>query len=235
MRSKQSGFTLVEIAIVLVIIGLLLGGVLKGQELINSAKVKNIANDLNGIAAGVYAYQDRYKAFPGDDSAAVARWALTAGRQGDKNGVVGTTTTNFNGTDVSENTFFWQHMRHAGFVAGDKTNGEQPRNTLGGIVGVQTGTGVAATPDLGGLVVCTSNLPGKIAEAIDLQFDDGIKNAGNLRGYNQNSSFSLTAAGTPVSISDTATDNPTRPTSADTATTYASANDIVLYTICKAL
>lgn len=233
MRSKQSGFTLVEIAIVLVIIGLLLGGVLKGQELINSAKVKNIANDLNGIAAGVYAYQDRYKAFPGDDAAAVARWSLTAGRQGDKNGVVGTTTTNFNGTDVNENTFFWQHMRHAGFVAGDKGNGEQPRNTLGGIVGVQTGTGVAATPDLGGLVVCTSNLPGKIAEAIDLQFDDGIKNTGNLRGYNQESTFSLTAAGTPVTISDTV--NPTRPTTADPATTYASANDIVLYTICKAL
>ena len=43
-RRKQSGFTLVEIAIVLVIIGLLLGGVLKGQELINSAKVKNLLN-----------------------------------------------------------------------------------------------------------------------------------------------------------------------------------------------
>jgi prepilin-type N-terminal cleavage/methylation domain-containing protein len=41
MKSRQAGFTLVEIAIVLVIIGLLLGGVLKGQELINSAKVKN--------------------------------------------------------------------------------------------------------------------------------------------------------------------------------------------------
>ena len=40
MNKQQSGFTLVEIAIVLVIIGLLLGGVLKGQELINSAKVK---------------------------------------------------------------------------------------------------------------------------------------------------------------------------------------------------
>ncbi len=46
MKSQQSGFTLVEIAIVLVIIGLLLGGILKGQELINSAKVKNLANDI---------------------------------------------------------------------------------------------------------------------------------------------------------------------------------------------
>ena len=51
MRSQQSGFTLVEIAIVLVIIGLLLGGILKGQELINSARVKNLANVASGPTA----------------------------------------------------------------------------------------------------------------------------------------------------------------------------------------
>ena len=70
MKSRQSGFTLVEIAIVLVIIGLLLGGVLKGQELINSAKIKNLINDLNGLSTAVYAYQDRYRALPGDDAGA---------------------------------------------------------------------------------------------------------------------------------------------------------------------
>ncbi|MEP7070452.1 MAG: prepilin-type N-terminal cleavage/methylation domain-containing protein, partial [Usitatibacter sp.] len=59
MRSQQSGFTLVEIAIVLVIIGLLLGGILKGQELINSAKVKNLANDFRVIPTYIYAYQDK--------------------------------------------------------------------------------------------------------------------------------------------------------------------------------
>ena len=48
---KQKGFTLVEIAIVLVIIGLLLGGILKGQEMITQAKIKNIVNDFNGITA----------------------------------------------------------------------------------------------------------------------------------------------------------------------------------------
>lgn len=67
MRSQQSGFTLVEIAIVLVIIGLLLGGILKGQELINSAKVKNIANDFRVIPTYIYAYQDKFKSLPGDD------------------------------------------------------------------------------------------------------------------------------------------------------------------------
>ena len=70
MKSQQSGFTLVEIAIVLVIIGLLLGGILKGQELINSAKVKNLANDFRVIPTYIYAYQDKFKALPGDDSAA---------------------------------------------------------------------------------------------------------------------------------------------------------------------
>ena len=71
MKSRQSGFTLVEIAIVLVLIGLLLGGVLKGQELINTAKVKNLANDFRGIPMYIYAYQDKYRALPGDDIAAV--------------------------------------------------------------------------------------------------------------------------------------------------------------------
>ena len=67
MKTKQTGFTLVEIAIVLVIIGLLLGGILKGQEMITQAKIKNVINDFNGITAAVTSYQDRYRALPGDD------------------------------------------------------------------------------------------------------------------------------------------------------------------------
>ena len=70
MKRNQSGFTLIEIAIVLVIIGLLLGGVLKGQELVNSAKVKSLANDFKNIPALIYGYQDKYRALPGDDAKA---------------------------------------------------------------------------------------------------------------------------------------------------------------------
>ncbi|QCU90777.1 prepilin-type N-terminal cleavage/methylation domain-containing protein [Thiomicrorhabdus sediminis] len=68
---NQKGFTLVEIAIVLVIIGLLLGGVLKGQELIENAKVKSIAKDMENMAAGYYSYQDRKGQYPdtSDDDA----------------------------------------------------------------------------------------------------------------------------------------------------------------------
>ena len=72
MKRNQSGFTLIEIAIVLVIIGLLLGGVLKGQELINSAKVKSLATDFRNIPVFIYGYQDKYRAIPGDDAMAAS-------------------------------------------------------------------------------------------------------------------------------------------------------------------
>ena len=81
MKRNQTGFTLVEIAIVLVIIGLLLGGILKGQEMITQAKIKNVVADFSGISAAYYGYQDRYKAIPGDDLNAGTRWATATGRK----------------------------------------------------------------------------------------------------------------------------------------------------------
>ena len=85
-KRKSSGFTLIEIAIVRVIIGLMLGGVLKGQELINSAKVKNLAGDFRNIPVFIYGYQDKFKALPGDDSAASTH--ASASKNGDGKGVL---------------------------------------------------------------------------------------------------------------------------------------------------
>src|SRR6187401_2595076 len=70
MNKRQSGFTLIEIAIVLVIIGLLLGGVLKGQELITGARVRNLIQQQDGVKAAFFGFQDRYRALPGDYAAA---------------------------------------------------------------------------------------------------------------------------------------------------------------------
>ena len=83
MKKQQTGFTLIELAIVLVIIGLLLGGVLKGQELINSAKVKNMASEMKNIQIYVYSYQDKFKAIPGDDKSATVHVGATKNGNGD--------------------------------------------------------------------------------------------------------------------------------------------------------
>ena len=112
---KQEGFTLVEIAIVLVIIGLLLGGILKGQEMITQAKIKNVIADMSGVSAAMYGYQDRYRALPGDDKNAPTRWTARPRRavrsRRRRSRASGRTT----GTEAIN---FWEHLRRAGFVSG---------------------------------------------------------------------------------------------------------------------
>jgi prepilin-type N-terminal cleavage/methylation domain-containing protein len=178
MKTMQKGFTLVEIAIVLVIIGLLLGGILKGQEMITQAKIKNVVADFSGISAAYYGYQDRYRAIPGDDSGAGGRWSGAVA--GDGNGQVG---GKYNSTtDTDESRKWWDHLRRAGFVAG---NGyQQPFNAVTGMIGVQTGNGSSGTVlgGFGGLIVCSAGLPDKIAIAVDTQMDDGVIGSGTVRG-----------------------------------------------------
>ena len=197
-NSTEAGFTLVEIAIVLVIIGLLLGGILKGQEMITQAKIKNVINDFNGVTVAVTSYQDRYRALPGDDQNAAARWAAQApatatppNGDGKIDGVYNANNTG--GTNqapaaTAESNLFWQHLRIAGFVAGPTVglgSGTPPPNGAGGIVGVETGGFAGGGLGFTSLIVCFSNLPEKIASAIDVQIDDSKPNTGQVRAQLQ--------------------------------------------------
>ena len=65
-RTKQQGFTLVEIAVVLVIIGLLIGGVLRASELMNSSRASTIVKDQSSMQTAFYGFVDRFKMLPGD-------------------------------------------------------------------------------------------------------------------------------------------------------------------------
>jgi prepilin-type N-terminal cleavage/methylation domain-containing protein len=183
-RSSQSGFTLVEIAIVLVIIGLLLGGVLKGQELIENGKIKNLKNDYQGISAAFYSYRDRYNATPGDDvgaTTAIRGWAGSVAGNG--NGVVaaanGTYTVCAAATG-GEQCLFWRHLRHTGLVSG-AINNANPQNAYGGTIAVTQSTG-AVTGVAVGFNICMGNVPGKAAAAIDSSTDDGNPATGSVRG-----------------------------------------------------
>jgi prepilin-type N-terminal cleavage/methylation domain-containing protein len=194
MNQRQGGFTLVEIAIVLVIIGLLLGGILKGQEMITQAKIKNVMADFSGVSAAYHGYQDRYRAIPGDDPNAAARWAVApAAVSGNGNGVVAGTYNNGGAACATavEACSWWDHLRKAGFVSGNGPT--QPFNALTGIIGVQTGDGAAGPTLLNvgggngfvGLLMCSANLPDKIAIAVDTQMDDGTSNLGTVRALVQ--------------------------------------------------
>ncbi len=139
-KRKQSGFTLVEIAIVLVIVGLLIGGVLKGREMITNAKIKRIENDFAGVSAAIYAYQDRYGVLPGDDPAASTRFPGTW-RSSDNGNGNGNISGGWNSTNnANESRKIWKHLRGAGLIAGpvDNTNAsyQQPSNSFGGLVGI---------------------------------------------------------------------------------------------------
>ena len=185
---KQAGFTLVEIAIVLVIIGLLLGGVLKGQELIESAKVKNIAQDMRSIAVAVMSYQDKFRAMPGDDPGAAARWGQGTCTPAPQNGTPlgdglideGTWIENDPSTP-KKSSCFWDHLRRAGLLTGDAT-AAGPTNADGGIFGVVstvTQGGVQGIP--GTLIVCAGSIRGRHVVPLDAILDNGNPATGSMR------------------------------------------------------
>lgn len=187
MKSTQKGFTLVEIAIVLVIIGLLLGGVLKGQELINSAKVKNFATDFRNIPLFIYGYQDKFKSLPGDDRSAVTHAGATATQATTPAGTIGNAVINGawnTTTQTDESYLFWQHVRLAGLAAGptDATAADYiPVNADGGIIGITSGASTPITGLNGTYVVCSQGILGKFVKQLDIMLDDGNTETGSVR------------------------------------------------------
>ena len=188
---KQTGFTLIELAIVLVIIGLLLGGVLRGQELINSAKAKNITADLKNVQIFIYGYQDKFRAIPGDDAnvATHINGGTTATTPAGtlNNAQINGTWNSATATD--ESFLFWQHVRLAGFATGPTAVGDAaylPRNAESGRFGVQSlnaafVTIVDVAPMTGSYVTCTENIAGRLVKQIDANLDDGNTATGSLR------------------------------------------------------
>lgn len=183
-----TGFTLIELAIVLVVIGLLLGGVLKGQELIESARVRNLISQMDSIKAAYYAFQDKYQAAPGDYPGALAHANLSGisnpqvGGNGD--GVVQDTP------QARETLLLWVHLSHANLIAGSyqATNslpsaaGEWPRNPYNAMLQVQYDADFVGSGAMPRLNLKTGNqIPAKVLAEIDRKIDDGRADSGNFR------------------------------------------------------
>lgn len=205
-RARQAGFTLVEIAIVLVIIGLLLGGVLKGQEMIENAKVKSAVADMRGVTAAYNSYVDRFRRIPGDDGPLATlqqrggAWAnLLAAHAGGNNGVLTITPANAF-APAGEEVPFWAQLRAAGFIAGNPLDvglAALPRNPFNGLMAVANNT-TNITGMAQGLSTCLGQVPGKAARQIDTQLDDGNPATGSIRATQGVAGTNTTPAAAPV-------------------------------------
>lgn len=135
---KQSGFSLVELSIVLVILGLLVGGVLAGQSLIRAAEVRAVSTEYSRLSAAIMTFRDKYFALPGDITNATAFWG---GGLASCQNTVGTGTATCNGdgdgfidywnysTGTAVDSHFegvrvWQHLANAGLVEGRYTGAD---------------------------------------------------------------------------------------------------------------
>lgn len=184
-KARQAGFTLVEIAIVLVIVGLLLAGVLKGQELIENSKIKSMAKDMDTMAAAITSYQDRYRGLPGDSATATTHtangWGATAFTAGNNDNIVGAVAATFT-VGANEQTMAMVSMMYAGFIQGNPAAGIpttilRPQHAGGGSLAISSG----AYGFVGRNVICLNNLTGKYAGALDRLLDDGNPISGNIR------------------------------------------------------
>lgn len=203
-KKLQQGFTMVELSIVLVIIGLIVAGVLVGQDLIRGAEVRATVSQLERFSATVNTFRVKYTQIPGDINKAVDFGlnnpsVSTIGGNGDANGLI----SSYNGTasDTIDNpinlargeiTNFWYHLSRAKLIEGN-FNGAQsdgqlsetfPRTKMnrGGFT-VYNKDGInhfhiGVTNSQGAAHSFANNLRPEEAYGIDVKIDDGFPEQG---------------------------------------------------------
>lgn len=207
-RSSQKGFTLVELAVVMIIVGLLIGGILKGQELITNAQVASVVTQVKAVDAGMSTFRDSYRAVPGDMATATARLPNCSASlncvNGNGDGIIGVAADGSTGAE-SFNAF--KQLALADVIGGvdpSATNANTfgvdfPETSLGG--GLTIGhTSQGAPPAIYGAnflgghylnliaipntVAANNNGPLNASQAarIDRKMDDGNAENGSVRG-----------------------------------------------------
>jgi prepilin-type N-terminal cleavage/methylation domain-containing protein len=191
-RQRSAGFTLLEVAIVLLIIGLLFGGVLKASELILNARVRNLIGEMDGIQAAYWAFQDRYRARPGDYSqpSQTLNCGAAACPFGNGDGLISNTSVAAGGSEVHEELVLWTHLSASGLLsaayhmtAGETapTNQNSPHSPWGPFLELgfdsRYGNGSASRHNL----KTGDFIPVEVLAETDRKIDDGFPNSGRFQ------------------------------------------------------
>lgn len=192
----RRAFSLVELSIVLVILGLLVGGILSGQSLIRASQLRALTRQYQGYYTAVQTFRDKYFALPGDMTNATQFWGLrAAGAACMGSASSDTKTCDGNGDgqiDIApgssvEYTRFWQHLANAGLIEGQYNGLNYPASKLGGTTrfagqwsGTLTGNTINFDGDYGNVLYTTDMLIPSELWNIDTKMDDGIPSTGKV-------------------------------------------------------
>lgn len=201
MRAKPYGFTLIELAIVLVIIGLIVGAIVAGQSLIVSSRIQSFVSQVNDYRRQVEIFEDKYASLPGDMINAEDIWPDSdfSTDNGNGNGSIEMSTVHSAGT--AEDLLAWEHLNLAGLVPYVLTGGGVdyivgetiPSTTFEGggfrVVSAVSDTawnGVSHVTriDAGvpaGSLLNNALLTPVVSEDIDVKLDDGFPTSGQVR------------------------------------------------------
>ncbi|HWH47473.1 MAG TPA: prepilin-type N-terminal cleavage/methylation domain-containing protein [Burkholderiales bacterium] len=182
-----AGFTLIEIAIVLVIVGLLLGGILKVQELITGARVRNLISQQDGTKAAFFGFQDRFRALPGDFAqASTTIDCIPVCSNGNGNGQV--TASGTAGATIDEFIAAWEHLSKAGFINGSYTYAASPETTTSAPVNPYSryiqfvyDNVYDGSPTACHNIKTGNQVPSEILAEVDRKIDDGSATGGEFR------------------------------------------------------
>lgn len=188
----KAGFSLVELAIVLAIIGLIVGGIMVGQDVMHNSKLQSIQTDIMKYDSAFQQFHQKYNSYPGDMPDATTYFTS-----------VGNGNGNFNFDTLAESVYLWEHLAKGGFIDGSYTGtltnpvvmeqnvpstafrgvGVQIRNysATPAVTGEQSG---GAVIEIGGISTYYANqsfLTSADAKSVDKKMDDGSATSGRLR------------------------------------------------------